>query len=345
MIIHVMMYLKIGSGIIRLAPMKKLLLCLNSLILLSIFGCSPTPTTPPPSPTATLFPLHRASATPTREMAVPIYTVIPSPGPSPTPFVHFVQKDDTLLGIAIRYGVTLEEVLAANPDINPRILSIDQEILIPSLEGDVPGGLIPTATPIPLEIAQVNCYTTITENLLCITHVVNSAEVWLEGLSVIITRFDDQGEQIGAQPAFAPLNLLPPGSVMPFGARFSDGGDNAELAIAITNTSFFAKSVEGRYMSMSLDWESQVIEQNGVIWKIVGTSSIYPENEFGTDRVSFLVTAFSETGNVVGFRKWEHVGRVEPGAVIDFEIEVYSLGPPISYVEVLAEAIPAVPEE
>lgn len=329
----------------RLAPMKKLALCLKILILLSIFGCSPAPTTPSPSPTATLLPLHRASATPTREMAVPKFTVIPSPGPSPTPFVHIIQKDDTLLGIAIRYGVTLEEVLTANPDINPRILSIDQEILIPSLEGDVPGGLIPTATPIPLEIAQVNCYSTVTENLWCITHVVNDDEVWLEGLSVIITRFNDQGEQIGAQTAFAPLNLLPPGSVMPFGAQFSDGIDNAGVTIAITNTSFFAQSVEGRYMSMSVDWESQISGQNGVIWKIAGSASIFPENEIGTDKVSFLVTAFGETGHVVGFRKWEHVGRVEPGEVIDFEIEVFSLGPPISYVEVRAEAIPAVPEE
>lgn len=328
-----------------LAPMNKLSLCLKILILLSIFGCSPAPTTPPSSPTATLLPIQRASATPTRELAVPIFTVIPSPGPSPTPFVHIVQKDDTLLGIAIRYGVTLEEVLAANPDINPRILSIDQEILIPSLEGDVPGGLIPTATPIPLEVAKVNCYTTITENLWCITHVFNSAEVWLEGLSVIITRFNDQGEQISAQPVFAPLNLLPPGSVMPFGAQFSDGIDNAELVIAITNTSFSAQSIEGRYMSMSLDWESQVSAQNGVIWKIAGTASIHPENEVGTEKVSFLVTAFGETRHVVGYRKWEHVGRVEPGEVIDFEIEVYSLGPPISYVEVLAEALPAVPEE
>jgi len=96
---------------------------------------------------------------------------------------------------------------------------------------------------------------------------------------------------------------------------------------------------------MSLDWESQVSAQNGDIWKIAGTASIHPENEIGTEKVSFVVTAFGETGHVVGFRKWEYVGRVEPGDVFDFEIEVYSLGSPISYVEVLAEALPAVPEE
>jgi hypothetical protein len=48
---------------------------------------------------------------------------------------------------------------------------------------------------------------------------------------------------------------------------------------------------------------------------------------------------------VGGFRKWERAEGIEPGGSFDFEIEVFSLGPPITSVEVLAEAIPAVAEE
>ena len=324
----------------RSALRRKLFLGLTIITTALIAGCSPIQATPTPSPTAMLLPYFQASVTPTTEQILPIFTLIPTPGPSPTPFVHIIEKDDTLLGIAIRYGVTLEEILAANPDINPRILSIDQQILIPSLEGDVPGGLIPTATPIPLQLARVKCYPTSSQQLWCLTYVANDSDDWLEGLSTIITLFNQDGEQIDANVAYAPLNLLPPNSVMPFAVKFPKDGD---ISAATTNTSFIAQNVQERYLILSVIWE--VIEEgdDGLIWKVAGSVDASPENTIGANNVSLLVTGFDRNGDVVGFRKWDRVEGIEPGGSFDFEIEVFSLGPPITSVEVLAEAIPAVP--
>lgn len=326
----------------RSALIRKLLSGLTFFLIVIVAGCSTTQATPTLFPTATLFPFVRASLTPTIEQVQPTYTVIPSPGPSPTPFVHIVQKDDTLLGIAILYGVSLEEILAANPDINPRILSIDQEIVIPSLEGDVPGGLIPTATPIPLQFAQVQCYPTITQHSWCISSVVNNDEVWLEGVSAIITIFNLEGEQIDAEIAYAPLNLLPPGFAMPLGVKFSQPVD---LAIASTNTSFLTQTVEDRYVMMNIGWEINADQSSDQGTYVSGSVEVSPDNEFGVDEVNLLVTAFDVNGNVVGYRKWERIERVAVGEMFEFDIEVFSLGPPIARVEVLAEAFPSVPEE
>ena len=45
--------------------------------------------------------------------------------------IHVVQAGESLLGIAIRYGVTTEEILAANELTNPDSLDEGQELIIP----------------------------------------------------------------------------------------------------------------------------------------------------------------------------------------------------------------------
>jgi len=49
--------------------------------------------------------------------------------------VYIVQPGDTLSFIASRFNVTLEQILAANPTIDPNFLSAGQQIVIPGLEG------------------------------------------------------------------------------------------------------------------------------------------------------------------------------------------------------------------
>ncbi|MFY9365576.1 MAG: LysM peptidoglycan-binding domain-containing protein, partial [Brevefilum fermentans] len=48
---------------------------------------------------------------------------------------YIIQSGDTLNEIAIRFGVTPDEIIEANALTNPNALDIGQEILIPGLEG------------------------------------------------------------------------------------------------------------------------------------------------------------------------------------------------------------------
>lgn len=92
----------------------------------------PTPA-PPPTPTRT--PTPAATSTP-----IPTPTETPTPTPLP-PRAHQVQFGDTLSSIAVRYDMTLEEIIALNPGINPDSLQIGQVLLIPPAR--------PTPTPLP----------------------------------------------------------------------------------------------------------------------------------------------------------------------------------------------------
>jgi LysM repeat protein len=72
-----------------------------------------------------------ASPTPSATVAI-TPTPVPTEPPAPTPQVYVVAKGDTMSKIAKKFGLTIEEILAANPQIkNPNKIGIDDEITIP----------------------------------------------------------------------------------------------------------------------------------------------------------------------------------------------------------------------
>ena len=73
----------------------------------------------------------RATPTPTPAVATP--TPEPTPEPAPTPQVYVIKEGDTLSKIARSFGLTLDELLAANKDTieNPDRIKVGDEIVIP----------------------------------------------------------------------------------------------------------------------------------------------------------------------------------------------------------------------
>ena len=102
-----------------------------------------TPTVPPPTVTSTTGP---PTATPTLVVVTPSPTVSPPATDTPIPagaagasqIIHVIEQYDTLFGLALEYGVTLENLLAANGLSENDFLQLGQEIIIPSLEDDPP---------------------------------------------------------------------------------------------------------------------------------------------------------------------------------------------------------------
>lgn len=83
--------------------------------------------TPTPAPVATLPP-----SSPTPAFADPTPDPDTDPDPEAGGTIYVVQSGDNLSGIARQHGVTLQEILAANPEIDdPTRISVGQEIRIP----------------------------------------------------------------------------------------------------------------------------------------------------------------------------------------------------------------------
>jgi LysM repeat protein len=89
----------------------------------------------------------------------PSASVAPSPTPSatpaPTPVIYIVKAGDTLSRIATAHEVSMEELLAANPNItNPDTIAIGDPIVIPvgpvPLPSELQGSSAePAASPSP----------------------------------------------------------------------------------------------------------------------------------------------------------------------------------------------------
>ncbi len=64
------------------------------------------------------------------------------PPPAEGTTIHVVQRDETLFGIAMRYGTTVEAIAGANGISDPRYISVGQRLLIPNARLGVPGAPI-----------------------------------------------------------------------------------------------------------------------------------------------------------------------------------------------------------
>lgn len=132
-----------------LAGLAGLVLCALVVLLVSLFTGGPVAQllrTATPTASITPTPTATNSDTPTPEFtSTP--TVTPGPSPTPAPITYTVASGDTLYDIAVKYNVSLCDLLAANDITNPSLVGVGQVLTVP-LGGFEP----PTATPLPAGI-------------------------------------------------------------------------------------------------------------------------------------------------------------------------------------------------
>lgn len=104
--------------------------------------------TPSPTATPTLTPTPLPTATP-----IPTATPTPTLTPTPAPISYTVLAGDTLLGIAGNFGITLDQLLAANNWTTPPPLRPQMVLVIPPPALPTPDAIISTevdATSVPI---------------------------------------------------------------------------------------------------------------------------------------------------------------------------------------------------
>ena len=78
-----------------------------------------------------------SSASPSASAAVATPSPSPTAIPAPTPQVYVVVGGDTFTKIAKKFGLTVDELKAANPDIkNINKIAVGDEIIIPAVVPD-----------------------------------------------------------------------------------------------------------------------------------------------------------------------------------------------------------------
>jgi hypothetical protein len=279
--------------------------------------------------------------------AVPYQTITPSETPTvippltgiilptPTTFTYTVIQGDTLIGIAGRYGLTLEALLAANPSLQQETLSVGTTLIIPT------GAQTPVesaSTPAPLPVQQARCWPEINGGLWCFALVQNQYAETLENLSAQFTLLDASGQELASQVTFALLNTLPPGQSMPLAVHFPPPIQaNVSVRVQVL-TAIRLVPGDTRYLSVMPENTLIRVDASGQTAQVTGRVVL---TEAGTANTLWvLATAYDAAGNVVGVRRWESPSTLTAVAPVSFDFLLSSVGPEIDLVEFLAEARP-----
>lgn len=305
------------------------------LAILILPGCTDVKVQTPAMPMVTdgrITAYQTATATTVVATLTPLAIIPVTPAASATPFTHMVASGETMLGVAIRYGVTLEELQTANPDVDPQFLSVGTGLIIP-LGGQIPEAA-PTPTAVLMETSDPVCYRSGDGGEWCFMLINNNRQMSVENLSAWIGLYDAEGEIITSQVAVGPVNILRPGQAMPLIAFFSPPLPTQFVARGDLLTAVEIAADDDRY----LDWHL-----NSLTINVLGeqdnlalvTGSVEQPLEGALPSVIWVVAiAYDQHGQVVGVRK------MDSATDLRFEFIVYSLSGAIDRVEIITEIRP-----
>jgi LysM repeat protein len=98
--------------------------------------------------------------------------------------VYIVQSGDTLSSIAVRFNILVNDLMAANPSVDPNALAVGQQLVIPGLEG-ITGILQTEVIPFGDNLRSLSRRTQVSDELLIkLNRLVSPSE--LSGASLII---------------------------------------------------------------------------------------------------------------------------------------------------------------
>jgi LysM repeat protein len=306
---------------------------LTSYFLL-LASCTPRGIDSTPLP-STLLPFLTSTQSPsqTPEGLVAAET----PLPSPTPFTYTVQRGDTISSIALKFGVSMDDLQAANPEISPNAMSVGQVLRIPS-NPDNPSGE-PTPTPAPFSVQQIECYPSADKGMWCFVLAHNDVSDFMENISVQVTLVDSNNTTLASQTALLPLNILAPNTSLPLAVFFPpDVPFDAKPQVQVL-TAIRLLPNDARYLPATVNNTLVQVDADGRSARLSG-QVLLPSDVKAARQVWVAGTAYDEAGGVVGVRRWEWSAGLAPGGNLPFEFMISSLGGKIARVEFAVEARP-----
>jgi LysM repeat protein len=302
------------------------------ILLLTACATQPTLSTPPdidliPYATST----QRPSQTPEGLVAAE------TPLPTPTPFPYTVKTGDTISSIALKFGVSMDSLQAANPEISPNTMSVGQVIKIPSDPANPSGE--PTPTPAAFTVQQVQCYSTADKGMWCFVLVHNDYSDFMENVSAQVTLVESNNTALGSQTALLPLNILPPNTSLPLAVFFPPEIPYSAKPQVQILTAIRLSSNDERYLPATISSTLVQVNADGHTARVTGLV-LLQDSAKAAKQVWVTGTAYDDEGRVVGVRTWESNAELPAGASLSFDFMVSSIGGTISRVEFAVEARP-----
>ena len=309
-------------------------------ILLFVFlfsACTPQIILQTPVPPGELLPYLSATPGATAERPGGLVEFFETPIPTPTPFSYTVQAGDNLSSIALKFGVSLDELIAANPDVSPNAMSVGTVLQIPSNPSGTSSASTPS--PVPAPVKQILCHPTADGGLWCFVLLHNDTDDFMENFSAQVTLFDANGQPFISAVAISPLNILPPNGSLPLTVFFPPQIPSGARPQAQILTGVRLLPNDKRYLPATIHNTVVEIAWDGRSAHVRG-QVLLPENSQSAGQVWVAAVAYDRYDCVVGVKRWESDAGISPGGNLPFELEIASLAGDIVRVEFTVEARP-----
>jgi LysM repeat protein len=314
-------------------------------------ACQAVVTPPPtatPLPTVTLTPRTPTTLSPSGFLTPIPPTATLTPSPSPTPVVHIVASGNTLLGIALEYGVTVNALVQANGlDVN-RYLSIGQVLVIPVATEEESGDagmvapvghmILATPTPLPLDIVGATLYQTPVGGVWCMGEVVNTTDGPITNMQVQVTLVAAGGLPLQSSIVLVAADYLAPGARAPFAVLFKAPPTGyVDVQVSLLRGEAVSAITAG-FTPLDVVHASGAV--SGPQYRVTGV--LVNNSGAAVNRITVVVTLYDVDGKVIGYRQTVMDAETVLSAGQSWEFRILltpqGLAPPASF-QVLAWAV------
>jgi len=288
--------------------------------------------------TPQLLPLPSTTPSPAVNVQEATPVVIATATFTPTPVIYVVKKGDTLVGIAVKYGISVEALQAANNNVQPEFLSIGAVLVIPQ-SADSPTiniSLPPTPTPVPARLGPVACYPTATHGLYCFVAVSNPNTTPIQNIAALITLAGADGIPYKSSMVYSSVEVLQPNESAPLAILFPSVSTEIAAMRAQVLRAEPAVDEASHYLHLEIPTHSGNAHDSG--WEVTG--QVRNPSTRNAASVRLTLTLYDSSGAILNYRQEVLADGLAAEATRDFSISAASLGGEVDHYAISAEGEP-----
>jgi murein DD-endopeptidase MepM/ murein hydrolase activator NlpD len=296
-------------------------------------GCRSTvPTTKVfPSP----FRWQSPTATPSRFFPTREVSLTPTLAPTPTPRTYTVREGDTFGSIAVKFGVTVDDLIRANPDVDPNALPIGAVLIIPArpVSSETPP---PTPTPVGLDIDSPCCYPQPSGGKWCLVLVGNPGPDSVTGVYLRFFLYSSvTADPSASREAALPVSVLP-ADRRTVAAVFFPPEEAQEDILRVELLSAVRAAETPDLLPLTLLKEESRTVPEGLEL----TVSFRIDSEEGTvaNRLDAVLALIDTAGRPIGYRILHEEGSWPSGTVHDLVLSAFVLAGETANYEFILQA-------
>ncbi|MCA9934625.1 MAG: FxLYD domain-containing protein [Anaerolineales bacterium] len=242
-----------------------------------------------------------------------------TPQPSPTPVVYTIVEGDTLLAIAWQRGNTVDDIVALNPGIQPELLQIGQQLVLPPPATPLAQAAASTPVPMQLAVLVAQGYQTPVGSLWLLGEMRNEGDLPVENVQVEFGLRDAGGNLLGTAVAWTAAAIIPPGETAPFGVLLSEPpAGYASPTVAIVGGESVV-DLGSRYLDVVVAEGTAVIPDGE---RVQVSGKVQNDGDVVATAVRVILTVYDSQGQVSGYTQQTLDGPLFPGDNTSFSFDV-----------------------